>query len=181
MQASCHTHCRPMTDHHPLRVLFLCNRNTARSIMAEAILTHIGATRFQAYSAGASHTPDQVPHPLALQVLHDAGMSTEGLHSKSWHDFAGPDAPHMDLVITLCDQVHGETCPVWPGHPATAHWSYEDPALPQPNEAEALYVFKRLLHALHQRLELLMNLPLQSLDRMVLETEARRLAATPAN
>lgn len=162
-------------------VLFICTGNSARSIMAEAILKHIGATRFEAYSAGASHTPDQVPHPLALQVLHDAGMSTEGLHSKSWHDFAGTDAPHMDLVITLCDQVHGEPCPVWPGHPATAHWSYEDPALPQSNADEALYGFKRLLHALHQRLELLMNLPLSSLDRMVLETEARRLAQPQAD
>lgn len=170
-----------MTDHPPLRVLFLCNRNTARSLMAEAILNQIGGTRFRAHSAGATHAAGQAPHPLALRALQDAGIGTAGLHSKSWHDFAGPDAPHMDLVITLCDQVHGEPCPVWPGHPATAHWSYEDPALPQPNDDEALFAFKRVMHALHQRLELLMNLPLQSLDRMVLETEARLLAQAPSH
>jgi arsenate reductase (thioredoxin) len=165
-----------MNDHAPIHVLFLCTHNSARSIMAEAVLNHIGGSRFRAHSAGSTPRPDETPHPLALMALRDAGISIAGLRSKDWNAFGHPDAPHMDLVITLCDQAAGEACPVWPGHPATAHWGYPDPTAATGSEDERLHAFRQVLHGLHQRLELLMNLPLPRLDRMVLETEARRLA-----
>ncbi len=166
-----------MSDHTPIHVLFLCTHNSARSIMAEAVLNHIGGSRFRAHSAGSTPRPDEVPHPMALAALRDAGIETAGLRSKDWDAFGHPDAPHMDLVITLCDQAAGETCPVWPGHPATAHWGYPDPAAATGSEADRLHTFRQVLHALHQRLELLKSLPLSRLDKLLLESEARRLAA----
>ncbi len=105
----------------PLNVLFLCTHNSARSILAEATLNHIGDGRFQAYSAGSSPREHQQPNPLGLQVLQAAGIPTQGLRSKSWDEFAGAHAPQMDLIITVCDNAAGEVCPIWPGHPATAH------------------------------------------------------------
>ncbi|MEO7547693.1 MAG: arsenate reductase ArsC, partial [Ramlibacter sp.] len=108
----------------PINVLFLCTHNSARSILAEAVLNHIGKGRFRAFSAGSSPRENQQPNPLGLQVLQSAGIATEGLRSKSWDEFALPDAPHMDLVITVCDNAAGEQCPYWPGQPATAHWGY---------------------------------------------------------
>jgi len=161
---------------HPINVLFLCVHNAARSIMAEAILNHMAGHRFKAHSAGTQAQPDHRPHPLALEVLASAGVSTEGLESKNWSVFSTADAPHMDLVITVCDLAAGEPCPVWPGHPATAHWGYPDPSLVEGDHDTQLDAFKHTLHALHQRLELLTSLPITSVDRMVLETEARRLA-----
>jgi protein-tyrosine-phosphatase len=168
---------RKITMSHPIKVLFLCTHNSARSILAEAILNHLGGGRFQGYSAGSQAREDHQLHPLALQALEDAGIATAGLASKNWQVFNQPDAPHLDLVITVCDTVAGEPCPAWPGHPATAHWSYADPSLVTGDEDERLHAFKQTMHALHQRLELLINLPLSSVDRLVLETEARRLAA----
>ena len=165
-----------MSLQHPVHVLFLCNHNTARSLMAEAVLNHMDGPSFRAHSAGCQPSPDGAAHPLTLEVLQAAGIRTDGLRSKSWDQFALPEAPHMDLIITLCDDAAAEVCPVWPGHPATAHWSYEDPTLLTCSHDEQLYAFKQVLHALHQRLELLMNLPLPQLDRLMLETEARRLA-----
>jgi arsenate reductase len=104
----------------PLNVLFLCTHNSARSILAEALLNAMGQGRFKAYSAGSSPRDNQQPHPLGLQALAHAGIPTEGLRSKSWDEFAAPGAPHMDLIITVCDNAAGEVCPFWPGHPATA-------------------------------------------------------------
>ena len=161
----------------PIKILFLCAHNAARSIMAEAILNHLAGHRFQAYSAGSHAREDHQPHPMALQALQSAGISTAGLHSKNWSVFSQPDAPHLDLVITVCDVAAGEPCPVWPGHPATAHWGYPDPSLLEGDEVERLHAFRQTLYALHQRMELLVNLPLSSVNRLVLETEARRLAA----
>ena len=113
-------------------VLFLCTHNSARSILAEALLNHLSrqapTQRWQAWSAGSSPRPGQQPHPLALEVLQRSGVSTEGLRSKSWDEFAAPGAPHMDLIITVCDSAAGEVCPIWPGHPASAHWGYADPS-----------------------------------------------------
>jgi arsenate reductase (thioredoxin) len=161
---------------HPINVLFLCVHNSARSIMAQAILNHMAGHRFLAHSAGTQAQPDHQPHPLALEALASGGVSTDGLESKNWAVFSGPDAPHMDLVITVCDLAAGEPCPVWPGHPATAHWGYADPSLVEGDHNTRLDAFRQTMHALHQRLELLVNLPMSSVDRLVLETEARRLA-----
>lgn len=166
-----------MSDHPPINVLFLCRHNTARSILAEAILNHIGGSRFRAYSAGTRASADHQPHPLALEALRSAGIRTEGLRSKNWDEFSGPDAPRMDLVITVCDDAHGEPCPTWPGHPASAHWAYPDPLLAMGDHDSLLEMFKQIMHRMHQRLELFMNLPLASLDRLVLESHAQELAA----
>ena len=117
-----------MTDVKPLNVLFLCTHNSARSILAEALLNHVGHGKFKAYSAGSSPRDNQKPNPMAIATLQKAGISTEGLTSKSWDVFAVPDAPQMDLVITVCDNAAGEVCPYWPGQPATAHWGYADPS-----------------------------------------------------
>lgn len=159
-----------------MNVLFLCTHNSARSILAEALLNHLGAGRFHAYSAGSSPRENQQPNPLALRVLQSAGISTEGLRSKSWDEFARPDAPRMDLVITVCDNAAGEQCPYWPGAPATAHWGYADPSDVQGSEQDKLEAFRRTLHAIHRRLELLIALPPQRLERAVLQDEARKLS-----
>jgi arsenate reductase (thioredoxin) len=161
----------------PLNVLFLCTHNSARSILAEAALSHIGGTRFKAFSAGSSPRENQRPNPLALQVLQDAGISTEGLRSKSWDEFAGPEAPAMDLVITVCDNAAGEQCPYWPGHPATAHWGYADPSEVQGSEEQKREAFRQTLHAIRQRLQLLVTLPDHGIDKIELQSRARALAA----
>ena len=159
----------------PLNVLFLCTHNSARSILAEAILNHIGQGRFKAFSAGSSPRDSQQPHPLGLQVLQNAGISTAGLHSKSWDEFGTLDAPHMDLVITVCDDAAGEVCPFWPGHPATAHWGYADPSAGNGSEAKKHEAFRQTLLALHRRLSLLVSLPSEKLERSRLQSTAREL------
>ena len=165
-----------MSTQRPLHVLFLCTHNSARSILAEAALNHLGGGRFKAFSAGSSPRPNQQPHPLALQALQAAGISTEGLHSKNWDEFAGPEAQPMDLIITVCDNAAGEVCPYWPGHPATAHWGYADPSNVQGSESQRLEAFRQTLLTIHQRLQLLVSLPAAGLDHLVLESSARRLA-----
>ena len=160
----------------PLNVLFLCTHNSARSILAEAILNHIGRGRFKAFSAGSSPRENQQPNPLGLQVLQGAGMSIEGLHSKSWDEFGGADAPPMDLVITVCDNAAGEVCPHWPGQPATAHWGYPDPSAGEGTETEKLEAFRQTLYALKRRLELLVSLPTEKLEKTMLQGAARDLA-----
>lgn len=161
---------------HPINVLFLCTHNSARSILAEAMLNHLGQGRFKAYSAGSSPRENQKPHPLALETLKHAGVSTEGLTSKSWDEFAKPGAPHMDLVITVCDNAAGEVCPYWPGQPATAHWGYEDPSQVEGGEEKLREAFKHTLHLIGRRLEILVNLPPSSLDRLSLQDTAKQLA-----
>jgi protein-tyrosine-phosphatase len=164
------------TDTQPVNVLFLCTHNSARSILAEALLNTIGKGRFQAFSAGSSPRDNQRPNPLGLQVLQTAGISTEGLHSKSWDVFAAPDAPQMDLIITVCDNAAGEVCPVWPGHPATAHWSYPDPSEGDGSDAVKLEAFRKTLHAIKRRLELFCSLPDAKLKPALLQTSARQLS-----
>lgn len=159
-----------------MNVLFLCTHNSARSILAEALLNHLGGHRFKAYSAGSSPRENQQPNPLGLQALREAGIDTAGLYSKSWDVFAGPEAPHMDLIITVCDSAAGEVCPVWPGHPATAHWGYPDPSAGDAPDAVKLDAFRQTLLALKRRLELLINLPPSKLERAVLADSARELA-----
>ena len=159
----------------PLNVLFLCTHNSARSILAEALLNAMGQGRFKAYSAGSSPRDNQQPHPLGLQALAHAGIPTEGLRSKSWDEFATPTAPHMDLIITVCDNAAGEVCPIWPGHPATAHWGYTDPSAGDGNEAQQHKAFHQTLLALHRRLSLLASLPPEKLEHALLQSSARAL------
>ncbi|WP_297729005.1 arsenate reductase ArsC [Limnohabitans sp. Rim8] len=166
-----------MTQNTPLNVLFLCTHNSARSILAEALLNHLGKGRFKAYSAGSSPRDKQMPNPMALHTLEKAGISTAGLSSKSWDVFATPDAPHMDLVITVCDNAAGEVCPYWPGQPATAHWGYADPSEVAGDDDQRLEAFRQTLHLIHRRLDIFINLPWASLDRMSLEKSARELAS----
>ena len=160
----------------PLNVLFLCTHNSARSIIAEAVLNHICRWRFTAYSAGSSPRENQKPHPMALQVLKSAGISIKGVRSKSWDEFATADAPHMDLIITVCDNAAGELCPYWPGQPASAHWGYPDPSEHQGTEEERLNAFRQTMYAMRRRLELLVSLPSDRLNNLTLEQSARELA-----
>lgn len=160
----------------PLNVLFLCTHNSARSILAEALLNALAGGRFKAYSAGSSPRENQQPNPLGLQVLEKAGIPIEGLRSKSWDEFATPGAPQMDLIITVCDNAAGEACPIWPGHPATAHWGYADPSEGDAPDAEKLEAFRQTMHMIKRRLELLINLPADKLKKAVLQTTARELA-----
>ncbi|MDD3934979.1 arsenate reductase ArsC [Rhodoferax sp.] len=159
--------------HQPLNVLFLCTHNSARSILAEAILNHIGRGRFKAYSAGSSPRDNQQPNPLGLQVLQNAGIATAGLYSKSWDEFGRADAPHMDLVITVCDNAAGEVCPYWPGQPATAHWGYPDPSAGDADDANKLEAFRQTMLALKRRLELMVSLPAAKLEKTMLQSTVR--------
>jgi arsenate reductase (thioredoxin) len=167
-----------MTD-KPLRVLFLCTHNSARSILAEAILNHIGKGRFEAFSAGSSPRENQQPNPLGLQVLQSAGIATAGLRSKSWDEFGSAEASPMDLVITVCNNAAGEVCPYWPGQPATAHWGYPDPSAGAGTDVQKLETFRQTLHALKRRLELLVSLPAAKLEKAMLQSTARELTKEP--
>jgi len=148
-------------------VLFLCTGNTARSVMAEVLLNTMGAGRFRAYSAG-SHPKGQV-HPLTLDLLASNRMSTEGLRSKDWAEFAQPGSPPLDFVFTVCDNAAGEVCPVWPGQPMTAHWGIPDPAAVEGSDAEKRKAFFTAYNQLSNRLSIFVNLPLTGLDRLSLQ------------
>ena len=165
-----------MTETQPLNVLFLCTHNSARSILAEALLNHMGHGKFKAFSAGSSPKDNQQPNPMALATLQKANISIEGLSSKSWDVFAEPNAPHMDLVITVCDNAAGEVCPYWPGQPATAHWGYADPSAGEGSDDEKMEAFKQTLHLIKRRLDIFTSLPMASLNKMALEKTARDLA-----
>ncbi len=162
-----------------LNVLFLCTHNSARSILAEAVLNHIGKDRFRGFSAGSSPRENQQPNPLAIEALQSVGIATDGLRSKNWDEFAAPGAPHMDLIVTVCDNAAGEVCPVWPGHPATVHWGYADPSEAEGGEAGKREAFWQTLLAMRRRLELLISLPDERLDRPGLAGRARELT-TPS-
>jgi protein-tyrosine-phosphatase len=162
----------------PLNVLFLCTHNSARSILAEAMLNHLGQGRFKAFSAGSSPRENQKPNPLALETLEKAGISTEGLYSKSWDEFGKAEAPHMDLVITVCDNAAGEVCPYWPGQPATAHWGYADPSEVQGGEDKQREAFMQTLHLIRKRLEIFVNLPTSRVSKLAIQNTARELASS---
>ncbi len=155
-----------VSDHH-YNVLFICTGNSARSIFAEAILSRLGRGRFLAFSAG-SH-PKGAVHPLALDLLRRLNFPTEGLRSKAWEELAGPPAPAMDFVFTVCDRAAAEPCPVWPGQPMTAHWGVADPAEAQGTDLERLQAFRTAFKELENRIEIFVNLPLASLDRLKLQ------------
>ena len=148
-------------------VLFLCTGNSARSILAEAYLNSAGKGRFKAYSAGSK--PGGHVNPYALDLLAKTRIDTAGLRSKSWDEFAAPGAPKMDFVFTVCDNAAAEACPFWPGQPVTAHWGVPDPAAVEGGEEEKLRAFRRAFSELSARVNLLINLPLDKLDRLALK------------
>ena len=159
-------------------VLFLCSANSARSIIAEVILNQIGQGRFKAFSAGSA--PRDEVHPMTLQVLRAQGYDTGALRSKSWEEFARPDAPQMDFVFTVCDQTAGEACPVWPGQPLTAHWGFADPVKVEGDEQRRLlHAFGQVQHQIANRLRLFLSLPLAKLDRLAIKQEIDRIGQTP--
>ena len=161
-----------MTD-RPYNVLFLCTGNSARSIIAEAILNRLGAGKFRAYSAG-SHPKGQV-NPHAIALLRSLDYDTSGLHSKSWGEFAAQGGPEFDFVFTVCDKAAAEACPVWPGQPMTAHWGIPDPAEAKGSAAEVALAFKEAYRMLHQRIGIFIALPLRSLDQLTLQNKLREI------
>lgn len=148
---------------NPCNALFLCTANSARSIMAEVLLNHLGRGRFRAWSAG-SH-PGGIVNPFAIETLKGMGLPTEGLRSKSWDEFAEPDAPRMDLILTVCDNAAGEVCPIWPGKPITAHWGVADPAAVRGTDDQVRAAFREAALILRRRIELLVSLPAAALDK----------------
>ena len=156
-----------MPIERPFNVLFLCTGNSARSILAEALLNAEAKGRFRAYSAGSY--PKGAVNPFALALLKQLGFSTEGLRSKSWDEFAVPGAPAMDFIFTGCDAAAGETCPVWPGQPVSAHWGMPDPASAQGSDAEKMQAFRETLRMLTNRIRVFAELPFDKLDRIKLK------------
>ncbi|QGU32250.1 arsenate reductase ArsC [Thermochromatium tepidum] len=164
-----------MTD-KVFNVLFLCTGNSARSIFAERIIERWGAGRFRGFSAG-SHPRGEV-HPLTLELLRRNNYLTDGLRSKDWAEFAKPDAPQMDFVITVCDKAKGETCPVWPGQPMIAHWGTADPAAVEGDELTRLNAFRTAFREIENRIKIFVSLPFASLDRLRLQHELNRIGKT---
>ena len=148
-------------------ILFLCTANSARSILAEALANHVGHGRLQAFSAGSQ--PSGQVQPMALEVLQRVGVPTDGLRSKSWDEFGADGAPQMDIVITVCGNAAGETCPVWPGHPVTAHWGVDDPAAVAGSEDQRRDAFVEAMKVLRHRIDLLLSLRPEALDRLALQ------------
>jgi arsenate reductase (thioredoxin) len=159
-----------------MNVLFLCTGNSARSILAEAYLNSAGRGRFSAHSAG-SHPAGKV-NPFALELLEKNRLPTDGLRSKSWDEFARPGAPKLDFVFTVCDNAAGETCPIWPGQPITAHWGVADPAAIAGTEQEKRKAFLRAFTELSTRINLLLSLPLDKLDRLALKRKLDEIGKT---
>jgi len=148
-------------------VLVLCTGNSARSILGEVLFNSLGKGKFRAYSAGSK--PTGKPNPFALELLQQRGHSIEGLRSKSWDEFAAPGAPDIDFIFTVCDNAAGETCPIWPGHPATAHWGLPDPAHVEGGDEAKRIAFKKTYEQLARRIQLFMSLPIDKLDKLTLK------------
>jgi arsenate reductase len=157
----------------PFNVLFLCTGNSARSIMAEAILNKTGANKFRAYSAGSQ--PKGRVHSQTTHLLQSLDYDTSGFRSKSWDEFAKPDAPAFDFVFTVCDSAAAETCPLWPGQPMTAHWGIPDPAAAEGTPAEIALAFKDAYRMLNQRIAIFTALPLRALDRLTLQNKLKEI------
>lgn len=160
-------------DSRVFNVLFLCTGNSARSVLAEAALNREGMGRFRAFSAGSD--PKGEVHPQTLALLENLNFNTAFARSKSWDEFAGPDAPKMDFVFTVCDNAANETCPIWPGQPMTAHWGVADPAAVTGTEAEIRLAFAEAFRQLSSRISIFVNLPMASLDRMTLQNKLERI------
>jgi arsenate reductase len=157
----------------PYNILVLCTGNSARSILAEALINTLGAGRFKAYSAG-SHPSGRV-NPFAIELVRALGYPTENLRSKSWNEFAEAGAPQMDFVITVCDNAAGEACPLWPGKPVTAHWGFPDPAAVVGTDEQKRAAFAQTLRQIRTRVQQFLSLPLETLDRMAIESRMRDL------
>jgi len=164
-----------MTD-TPRNVLFLCTGNSARSLMAEAILNREGAGRFRGFSAGSQ--PASAPHPRTLALLGRLDHDLSRFRSKSWAEFAGPDAPLMDFVFTVCDRIAAEPCPIWPGQPVSAHWGLPDPVAATGTDAEINLAFLNTYRALLNRISIFVNLPLDALDRLSLQRRLDKIGQT---
>jgi arsenate reductase len=162
-----------VSSNEPLNVLFLCTGNSARSIMAEAILNHRGKGAFTAYSAGSR--PSGAPRPEALKQIESAGIETEGLRSKSWDEFAAPGAPMMDFVFTVCDNAAKEQCPFWPGQPMTAHWGIPDPAAVKGSPEEIARAFNDAFVILDRRIGLLLSLPFSTLEQFAIQRKIEEI------
>jgi protein-tyrosine-phosphatase len=160
-------------DDRPFNTLFLCTGNSARSIIAEAILNKLGAGRFRAFSAGSQ--PKGQVNPHTIQLLDGLDYDTGGFRSKSWSEFAKPGGPSLDFVFTVCDNAAGETCPVWPGQPMTAHWGVSDPAEATGTTAEVALAFKDAYRMLHQRIAVFTSLPIRSLDQLSLQAKLKEI------
>ena len=156
-------------------VLFLCTHNSARSILAEAILNHLARGRFKGFSAGSS--PSGRVNPLALETLQKAGLETHGLRSKRWDEFAAPLAPKMDIVITVCDDAAGEVCPIWPGQPIRVHWGLDDPSVISRDDKGRRAAFSKTYQEISRRLQELLSLPFEGLDRNALQEKLNELGS----
>jgi arsenate reductase len=163
----------------PFNVLFLCTGNSARSILAEALLNHLGEGRFKAYSAG-SHPAGKV-NPFALQLLRAAGLPAEGSRSKAWDEFAQPGSPPMDFIITVCDNAAGEVCPVWPGKPISAHWGVPDPAAVQGSDEAKRAAFRDAAATLRRRIERMIDLPMEKLDALERKSRLNAIGPPPSS
>ncbi|MFZ3323092.1 MAG: arsenate reductase ArsC [Usitatibacter sp.] len=161
-----------MTD-TPYNVLFLCTGNSARSIIAEVLLNQLGRGRFKAYSAG-SH-PSGTVNPFSIEILRSAGLDTMGLRSKNWEEFAQPGAPRMAFVFTVCDSAAAEVCPIWPGQPMSAHWGVADPAAVEGTDEQKRAAFKEAATVLRRRIELLINLPMATLDKLTIQSKLKEI------
>src|SRR5258707_9635348 len=161
---------------HPFNVLFLCTGNSARSIMAEAILNKLGAGKFRAYSAGSQ--PKGKVNPHTRELLQSLGYDTSSFRSKSWNEFAKPGAPALDFAFTVCDNAAGEVCPVWPGQPMTAHWGVPDPVEAKGAEAEVRFAFADALRMLTNRINIFVSLPLRSLEKLTLQRQLDSIGAS---
>jgi arsenate reductase len=160
-------------------VLFICTGNSARSIMAEVTLNHLGGGRFKAFSAGTR--PRGAVHPITIEVLSERGYDVAGLRSKSWSEFVGAGAPPMDFIFTVCNQAAGEECPAWPGQPITAHWDFADPTLVVGDVETRRRAFVNAQHQIATRLRLFLSLPFDKLDRLSLQSALRGLDATTSD
>ena len=163
-------------NEHPFNVLFLCTGNSARSIIAEAILNKLGHGRFHAYSAGSQPKGEVNPNTLAL--LRGLDYDTSAFRSKSWNEFTRPGAPQFDFVFTVCDNAAGESCPLWPGQPMTAHWGVPDPAAATGKEAEIRFAFADTMRMLTNRINIFVSLPLRSLDQLTLQKQLESIGKT---
>ena len=162
----------------PYNVLFLCTGNSARSVMAEALLNYWGRGRFRAFSAGSR--PKGEVHPLTLETLERTHLPAEGVRSKSWNEFSAPGAPKLDFVFTVCGSAAREQCPYWPGQPMTAHWGVDDPAAVEGTPDEQRRAFQRALRELDARIKLFTNLPIESLDKTALQERLKEIGGTPS-